>query len=180
MTAVPSNPAHASHQQNLTTLGVATPPLVVDGIQGQKTTAAVKRFQTAHGLTVDGIAGQQTNAAIALALSGQSPASSPAVSTSPPGPTQLVPGAGSVAVVTVQDVQRGLNTLGVSDPPLVVDGKAGQKTQAAVKLFQMKAGLTIDGIAGPLTKAALGKALATVVPPAAATSSGAAIMRRVA
>jgi len=34
--------------------------LVVDGVYGARTTAAVKRFQSAYGLTPDGIAGSQT------------------------------------------------------------------------------------------------------------------------
>lgn len=42
--------------------------LVVDGAAGPRTTAAIKRFQAAHGLTVDGIAGPATVAALEKAL----------------------------------------------------------------------------------------------------------------
>lgn len=38
--------------------------IVVDGIEGPETIAAVKAFQKAHGLTVDGIAGPLTIAAL--------------------------------------------------------------------------------------------------------------------
>ncbi|MGX8699374.1 MAG: peptidoglycan-binding protein, partial [bacterium] len=37
-----------------------------------------------------------------------------------------------------------------------VDGVYGTKTEAAVKLFQRKNGLTADGVAGPATLAAMG------------------------
>lgn len=40
-------------------------PLVVDGINGPKTTAAVKLFQAKAGLVVDGIIGPKTAAALA-------------------------------------------------------------------------------------------------------------------
>ncbi|MCC2030631.1 peptidoglycan-binding protein [Microbacterium allomyrinae] len=39
---------------------------------------------------------------------------------------------------------------------LVVDGEFGSKTDAAVREFQRRAGLTVDGIAGPKTLARLG------------------------
>jgi N-acetylmuramoyl-L-alanine amidase len=42
-----------------------------------------------------------------------------------------------------------------------VDGIFGSKTKAAVKLFQSKNGLTVDGIVGPKTAAALGMTLTT-------------------
>lgn len=43
-------------------------PLVVDGIYGKATIAAVEQLQTKLGLSADGIAGQITQAAIATAL----------------------------------------------------------------------------------------------------------------
>lgn len=158
-------------QTNLNALGVASPPLVVDGIPGPKTIAATKSFQAAHGLAVDGIAGPQTQAAIAAALSGAAPAPSPTalnipniiIQAGPVSPSSIPP------IVTVSDVQSALNQLGYG--PLVVDGKAGPKTQAVTKAFQLKAGLTIDGIAGPVTRGALHDALvAQAQPPPAAVS----------
>jgi len=53
-------------QQSLNTLIDAG--LVVDGIYGQLTQAAVRRFQEQHGLVVDGWAGVATEAAIDAAL----------------------------------------------------------------------------------------------------------------
>jgi peptidoglycan hydrolase-like protein with peptidoglycan-binding domain len=68
-------------------------------------------------------------------------------------------GASSVAIGSVKDVQRALNTLGYAKPPLVEDGKLGPLTVAAVRSFQSKNSLVVDGNAGPATKAALSKAL---------------------
>ena len=54
-------------QQSLNKLG-ADPPVVPDGSFGPLTAAAVKAFQSAHGLVVDGKVGPQTTAAIEQAL----------------------------------------------------------------------------------------------------------------
>lgn len=53
-------------QSLLTYLGYN--PGAVDGADGAKTQAAVKRFQTAEGLGVDGVAGEQTQAALLAAV----------------------------------------------------------------------------------------------------------------
>ena len=69
----PINPANAltmsnkDIQGNLNILG-ATPPLTVDGQLGPMSVAAIKAFQTSHGLTADGIAGPQTKTAIYIAI----------------------------------------------------------------------------------------------------------------
>ena len=48
-----------------TLLGSAlSPPLVVDGLYGPKTQAAVTQFQTANGLVIDGLAGTITQGVI--------------------------------------------------------------------------------------------------------------------
>ena len=51
-------------QQTLKSAGFYT--YTVDGIYGSRTTAAVKKFQKAKGLTVDGICGAQTLAAMGI------------------------------------------------------------------------------------------------------------------
>ncbi|HEX3486669.1 MAG TPA: peptidoglycan-binding protein [Micropepsaceae bacterium] len=51
-------------------------------------------------------------------------------------------------------LQTALNRVG-ADPSLVVDGRYGPATTQAVKWFQGQAGLTVDGIAGDITRAAL-------------------------
>ena len=54
----------------------------------------------------------------------------------------------------VKWLQEALNDLG-ADPKLNVDGRYGPKTRQAVKNFQTAAGILIDGIAGPVTEAAI-------------------------
>lgn len=57
----------------------------------------------------------------------------------------------------VRDLQRLLNLAGAA-PPLVVDGLFGHATGGAVQAFQVRAGLVVDGLAGPQTMAALAQA----------------------
>ena len=55
---------------------------------------------------------------------------------------------------TVTEIQKRLRSWGYYDG--AVDGVFGSKTEAAVKAFQKKNGLTADGVVGPMTLAALG------------------------
>ncbi len=57
----------------------------------------------------------------------------------------------------VRDLQRLLNLAGTV-PALVVDGIFGHATGGAVQAFQVRAGLVVDGLAGPQTLAALDQA----------------------
>jgi peptidoglycan hydrolase-like protein with peptidoglycan-binding domain len=66
-------------------------------------------------------------------------------------------GSASIAVGTVKHVQHALNTLGHAN--LAEDGKLGPKTIAAIKTFQSRNGLVVDGNASGATKAALSAAL---------------------
>jgi peptidoglycan hydrolase-like protein with peptidoglycan-binding domain len=77
-----------------------------------------------------------------------------------PAPIIVSPaGAASLAVGNVKDVQHSLNTLGYCKPPLAEDGKLGPMTIACIKAFQSKNKLSVDGNAGPATKAALSASL---------------------
>lgn len=60
-------------------------------------------------------------------------------------------------------IQARLNALG-TDPQLTVDGVTGPATEAAIEAFQSSHGLTPDGVVGPLTLAALGLTSAPVTP----------------
>jgi peptidoglycan hydrolase-like protein with peptidoglycan-binding domain/V8-like Glu-specific endopeptidase len=67
--------------------------LVVDGIQGTKTTAAVKNFQKQAGLVVDGIVGPKTEAALLAAGAEPPPGSATPAKPSAPrplGPNELL------------------------------------------------------------------------------------------
>jgi hypothetical protein len=76
----------------------------------------------------------------------------PAVTAPAPGPTQpsspwriLAPLSRDGAVLSVADVQNALNAAGLASPYLVVDGKAGNATTAAIKRAQVKFGLKQTG-----------------------------------
>jgi hypothetical protein len=56
----------------------------------------------------------------------------------------------------VTKIQNALNAKLFPTPKLVTDGIFGSLTLAAVKAFQKQAGIDIDGIVGPITRAALG------------------------
>lgn len=53
----------------------------------------------------------------------------------------------------VEQLQRQLNEAG-AQPPLELDGKFGPLTEAAVREFQTRRGIQIDGIVGPETRGA--------------------------
>jgi hypothetical protein len=65
-------------QGQINTLGLATPPLVVDGSYGQLTKAAVTAFQIAHNVVpADGWAGDVTTAALQTEINKLKPADKP-------------------------------------------------------------------------------------------------------
>lgn len=61
----------------------------------------------------------------------------------------------------VKRLQEALNDLG-ADPKLVVDGRMGPRTRMAIRAFQAAAGIGVDGIAGPITEAAIELRLSTL------------------
>ena len=61
----------------------------------------------------------------------------------------------------VKDLQKVLNFVLRSQPPLVVDGIFGPKTYAAVTSFQRQYSLSPDGIVGPLTSSGLVRCVLT-------------------
>jgi hypothetical protein len=108
--------------------------LVVDGIDGPATKAAVRDWQGKHGLVIDGIIGSATAADMRATLAPAAPA---------PG-----------GLAAVQAALKSRYPLYAGR--LVVDGIDGPATRTAVKEFQRRSGLTVDGIAGPATRRALG------------------------
>src|SRR3954447_24259839 len=129
-------PAVRTLQRRLTRLGYAPGP--VDGRFGPRTEAAVIAFQTRQGLTADGLVGPRTGARLHALR------------------TTVSRGVGldrRHGAPRVRSLQRRLQRLGYHPGPL--DGRFGPRTEAAVIAFQRDHRLVGDGIAGPLTYAAL-------------------------
>jgi uncharacterized protein (TIGR02594 family) len=128
-----------------------------------KTLSAVKDFQKAHGLEIDGEVGQETAKAIDCALAERSstiPAATSSVSGLIGGRILSVGDAGPI----VQAVQLELARLGY---PLKGTGNYGPATEQAVRDFQTRHALEVDGEVGPEVAAAIDRALEALKPPAA-------------
>jgi peptidoglycan DL-endopeptidase CwlO len=99
-----------------------------DGIFGPITRAAVRAFQQRHGLLVDGIVGPQTRGALRRSASA--------------GRERYI------RAWWVVPVQRALG--------VPADGLYGPVSRRAVRAFQKRHDLIVDGIVGPQTLGALG------------------------
>ena len=153
-------------------------PGAIDGKFGPNTEKALKAFQKAMGLVVDGICGPKSWAAL---KAGSTPSSSPVGSAAPasaspaavaPSSTKPVLKKGSSGA-SVSEMQQLLKNLGFD--PGAVDGQFGPGTEKALKAFQSAKGLAVDGICGPNTWAALNNAAAASNPVLKKGSSGAAV-----
>jgi peptidoglycan DL-endopeptidase CwlO len=110
------------------TLGVQA-----DGIFGPVTRAAVRSYQASHGLVADGIVGPRTLASLKISRHRSGTRG---------GRHHYI------RAWWVVPVQRALNL-----PP---DGLYGPQTRLAVRRFQARRGLAVDGVVGPQTLRALG------------------------
>lgn len=140
-------------QKLLIKAGATLPRYGVDGNCGDETVAAIKAFQTAHGLVVDGLCGVLTMAKLkeATGSTAQKPTTESKPSTDKP---TIRKGDSGDAV---RRMQTALVRAGCSLPLHGIDGDCGDETVAAVKAFQTTHGLVADGICGVLTWAQLDK-----------------------
>ncbi|HNX62175.1 MAG TPA: peptidoglycan-binding protein [Candidatus Limiplasma sp.] len=144
LSAGSSGDAVSKLQTRLQALGFYSGAL--DGQYGQGTAAAVKLFQSQHGLTADGLAGTETlNALYSDAAETYIPTPTPS-----PTPSMLSKGDKGDAV---RALQQRLKDLGYYSGN--VDGDFGGGTQEAVRLFQSQNGLDVDGVSGGATLAAV-------------------------
>ena len=147
--------------------------ITADGDFGPGTEAALKRVQAKLGLTPDGVAGPETLARLMRQDSGSTapvtaPAEPAAVDPAPatPAPVAAAKASAEPAVnVTLREGQTSQEALELQNLLIAKghlsckpDGNFGPKTKAAVEAFQRQAGLTVDGVAGPMTLKALGYA----------------------
>ena len=132
-----TGPSVKTLQQKLNALGGYG--LAVDGSFGAKTDAAVRSYQAGVGIAIDGVVGNKTWSKLE----------------SNAKPTVLRQGASGA---DVKFMQQRLAAHGFRCGASGEDGKFGSCTLASVKAFQKAKGLTVDGVCGPKTWAALGTA----------------------
>lgn len=130
----------------------------IDGRYSSETTAAVKAFQKANGLSVDGVAGSGTlsilygdapvsyNAYFGLSGNGASGGTTTVAPTPVPDMTTVIQWESEGD--NVRQYQQRLVELGYLDSKSVT-GKFNQKTVEATKAFQTMNDLKVDGAAGP-------------------------------
>ena len=134
--------------------------LTADGVFGPKMTATVKAFQKQFNLTADGVVGRSTWYKISYIyvsvkdlaeLTSEGETASGTLSDGTWNGTTLRQGSTGAAV---EQLQFWLNTLAQYEsalPSVAVDGIFGSGTAAAVRAFQRRYGLTVDGVVGHTT-----------------------------
>ncbi len=153
-------------------------PGPVTGVYAEDTAAAVRRFQTAAGITADGIVGPATWSRLfptppseanppTAATPPATGSTTPAASTTPAPGSTTPPTTGTASPTSpsspatlpvlrpgmegdaVRQLQQQLRTKGFYSGP--IDGLFGTQTEAAVRRAQSANNLTVDGIVGPAT-----------------------------
>lgn len=126
-------------------------PVTVDGKYGSGTAAAVTAFQNRFSLTADGVVGQTTwqklnEVSIAVTNNLVSTDIAPGQFTA-----TLREGSSGTPVRALQYNLHLLAAYYANQPDVTLDGIFGARTTTAVKTWQSRIGLTVDGIVGRLT-----------------------------
>ena len=148
----------AKLQNRLKELGFFTG--IADGVYSDAVVSAVKDFQRKSGLTQDGVAGVTTQQALysdfAVSIATPAPTETPVPVAVSPTPIVMSSGAPSLQTLKtgskgdlVKALQTKLKELGYYTGE--IDGDFGSSTAAAVKEFQRRNGLHVDGVAGENT-----------------------------
>lgn len=135
------SPAVARLETRLRELNYVTSNFVADNYYGTDTAQAIRNFQRLNRLPVDGIAGPQTQQVLY---------SSNAIpnTTSPPA-SNLQYGTRAQAVVPLE---LRLQELGYLANTFIADSYFGRDTEEAVRQFQQRNGLPVNGIADQRTR----------------------------
>ena len=113
-------------------------PGPIDGIKGPQTNRAVRTFQRQHDLQIDGAVGRRTRAKFGRL--GRPNFGRRLIKRGMVG--------WDVSVLQFMLSKRGTRVGGI-------DGVFGRNTQGAVRSFQARRGLAVDGLVGPVTRRAL-------------------------
>lgn len=140
-----SGDAVSALQRRLSELGYYNGP--ISGYYGEQTEAAVMEFQRSQGMTADGVVGSSTTEALRRAPSTGGSRSGNQSGGQSGGLTIGASGD------TVNQIQSRLTTLGFYSGPIT--GYYGELTEEAVRRFQGANGLSVDGVVGPATLAAI-------------------------
>lgn len=146
-------------QEDLANVGIS---ITVDGIFGEQTDAAVRKFQAEQGLSVDGIAGFVTQTKLTQLISGQSRSVS-----GEPSALTLQDVISQKREISFEDINSGLlledrvfcaeiqTILQANHLLEVVDGIYGPKTQEALRKFKASRHLGNGDVLGATTAKAL-------------------------
>jgi peptidoglycan hydrolase-like protein with peptidoglycan-binding domain len=177
--------SNGSEGRQVQLLQQALGSIKVDGIFGPETEAAVRSFQSSHGLTVDGIVGPLTSAAlrgsgtaltsdVQSTIPGETLAGSAQTATTPEQPESTTQPAADSSATQAQTADVSDDSIpaptGSTPAPtpvsavaqlqhalhLPVDGDFGPETEGAIRRLQARHGLTVDGIVGPATWSVIG------------------------
>jgi peptidoglycan hydrolase-like protein with peptidoglycan-binding domain len=129
----------------------------IDGMTGEKTEAAIRRYEADAGLPVTGEASPKLFRRLATAAeNGKAPAAKDTDTDPLRGVIMEATPPGGGEIDKMRSVQQALNALGLG--PLDEDGIAGAATRRAIESFERSRKLPLTGEASPKTVKALFKA----------------------